>query len=73
MTAALGRSPDRLSIQERFALAGKFVALEVYTPETIPLRRIEAMGDSAAECMRALSARGLNPALFEFVRLTPPY
>ncbi len=73
MTAAIGCSPERLSIEERFALVGKFVALEVYTPETIPLRRIEAIGDSAAECMRGLKARGLDPVRYEFVQITPPY
>jgi hypothetical protein len=74
MTAtAVGRSPERLSLEERFALAGKFVALEVYTPETIPLRRIEAIGDSTGECVRGLRARGLDPGRFEFLRITRPY
>jgi hypothetical protein len=74
MTAtALGRSPERLTLEERFALAGKFVALEVYTPQAIPLRRIEAIGDSTGECVRGLVSRGLDPARFEFTRLTRPY
>jgi len=30
--AALGRSPDRLTLEERTALAGKYVALQIYTP-----------------------------------------
>jgi hypothetical protein len=49
------------------------IALEIYTPETTPLRRIEAIGDSAADCISQLRARGLDPANFEFTRLTPPY
>lgn len=73
MSAALNRSPERLSLEERFALAGKFVALEVYTPDAIPLRRIEAIGDSAAECIQGLKARGLDAARFEFVQITRPY
>ena len=74
MTAnAVGRSPERLSLEERFALAGKYVALEIYTPEAIPLRRIEAIGDSTGECLRGLKNRGLDPARFEFVRITRPY
>jgi len=74
MTAnAVGRSPERLSLEERFALAGKYVALEIYTPEAIPLRRIEAIGDSTGECLRGLRTRGLDPARFEFVRITRPY
>ncbi len=63
---ALGRSPDRLTLEERQTLAGKFVALEIYTPEALPLRRIEAIGDSLADCVRMLKARGLDPTQFEF-------
>jgi hypothetical protein len=70
---AIGRSPDRLSLEERLALTGKYIALEIYTPEDLPLRRIEAIGDSVQECMRQLAARGLDPIRFEFSRLGPPY
>ncbi len=70
---AIGRSPDRLSLDERFALTGKYIALEIYTPEDLPLRRIEAIGDNVAECARQLTARGLDPLRFEFSRLPPPY
>jgi hypothetical protein len=70
---AVGRSPDRLTLAERFALAGKFAALEIYTPAATPLRRIEAIGASLEDCVRQLAARGLDPAHFEYVRLTPPY
>jgi hypothetical protein len=70
---ALGRNPDRLTLAERQALVGKYIALEIYSPETIPLRRIEAIGDSLAECVRTLQSRGLDPQFFEFSRLAPPY
>ena len=40
---AIGRSPDRLSLDEHRALTGKYIALEIYTPEDLPLRRIEAI------------------------------
>jgi hypothetical protein len=70
---ALGRNPDRLTLEERFALAGKFIALEVYSPETLPLRRIEAIGDSMEECVRMLQGRGLDPRQFEFTILAWPY
>jgi len=70
---AIGRSPDRLSLEERRALVGKYIALEVYTPEDLPLRRIEAIGGSVQECVRQLAARGLDPMRFEFTRLAPPY
>ena len=70
---AIGRSPDRLSLDEHIQLAGKYVALEIYTPEATPLRRIEAIGDSLDECVRMLQKRGLDPALFEYSRLPNPY
>ncbi len=70
---AIGRSPDRLSLDERVRLAGKYVALEFYTPETLPMRRIEAIGDSLEECVRMLKSRGLDPANFEYSRLPAPY
>jgi hypothetical protein len=70
---ALGRNPDRLTLTERLALAGKYVALEIYSPDTTPLRRIEAIGDSLAECLRTLQSRGLDPRQFEFSRLARPY
>jgi hypothetical protein len=70
---ALGRNPDRLTLGERQALTGKYIALEIYSPDTIPLRRIEAIGDSLAECLRNLKSRGLDARQFEFSRLAPPY
>jgi len=69
----LGRNPDRLTPAERLALAGKYIALEIYSPEAIPLRRIEAIGDSLAECLGTLKSRGLDPRLFEFSRLARSY
>ena len=71
--AAIGRSPDSLTLEERLHLIGKYVALEIYSPETTPLRRIEAIGDSVEECLRMLKERGLDPIHFEFTRLGPPY
>ena len=70
---AVGRNPDRLTLDERRALIGKYVALEIYTPETLPFRRIEAIGNSTGECIRMLKERGLNPGQFEYTRLHPPY
>jgi hypothetical protein len=70
---AIGRPPDRLTLEERLQLAGKHVALEIYTPETVPLVRIEAIGDSVADCVRMLKSRGLDPGQFEFRLLPPPY
>ena len=70
---ALGRSPDELSLEDKIALTGKYIAMEIYTPQALPMRRIEAIGDSLAECIRMLKSRGLDPVLFEFTRLPAPY
>ena len=70
---AIGRAPERLTLEERLALTGKFIALEIYTPQDLPLRRIEAIADTPQECLRQLAARGLDATLFELTRLTPPY
>jgi hypothetical protein len=70
---AIGRSPDRLNLEERLALIGKYIALEIYTPDDLPLRRIEAIGNSMEDCVRQLADRGLDPMRFEFSRLSPPY
>ena len=58
---AIGRAPDQLSIEERTELTGKYIALEIYTPDALPLRRIEAIGDSVEECVRMLKAPWLGP------------
>ena len=67
---AIGRSPDRLTLPERIALVGKYIA--VYTPANLAYRRIEAIGDSLDECVRMLTSRGLTLRI-EFHRLAPPY
>ena len=69
----IGRSVDRLTLAEREALIGKFTAQEIYSPQTLPLRRMEALGDSIQDCVKQLRARGLDPLQFEFTRLGPPY
>lgn len=69
----LGRAPEELSLEERLRLAGKCIALEIYTPEATPFRRIEAIGDSLEDCLRMLRSRGLDPEQFEFSRLPAPY
>lgn len=70
---AIGRAPERLTLEERLALTGKFIALEIYTPEGLPLRRIEAIGDSVDQCVQQLIQRKHDPVRFEFLRLGPPY
>jgi len=63
----IGRAPERLTLEERSRLAGYWLAFEVYTPQTQPLRRIEAVGRDVASCVEALEKRGLDPRDFEFV------
>ncbi len=65
----IGRAPERLSIDERGALAGKWVALEIYTPATLPLKRIAAIGASVVDCVAELQQQGLDPRIFEFVMI----
>ena len=69
----IGRSPERLTPVERARLAGSWVALEIYTPQTVPERRIEAVAASAADCAKQLAARGLDPRNFEFIMLFPSW
>ena len=61
----IGRSPDSLSRKDKVRLSGLWIATELYSPETTPLRVIEAVGASPAECVRMLRERGLDPRKFE--------
>jgi hypothetical protein len=83
-SVALGKAPDDLTLTERAALAGQYVALEIYTPTVmgdaggkpeiaVRLRRIEAIGDTAEDCVRQLESAGADPAAYEFTRLKPPF
>jgi len=69
----VGSYPERLSLEQLRGLAGYMVALELYTPETVPVRRIEAIGETVEECMAGLAARGLDPRHFEYSMLKAPY
>jgi hypothetical protein len=69
----LGRAPERLTLPQRMALTGKWIALEVYSPQTLPLKVIEAVGRNPSECIRQLEERGLDPRAFEFSKLPAPF
>lgn len=80
-SAVIGRAPEDLSIAEKLELAGKWIALELYTPTALKeeqgapvidlkLRRIRAIGDSAQDCIRQLRQAGLDPKDFQFTQLT---
>lgn len=83
-SAAVGKAPDDLTLTERRELAGKYIALELYTPTVmgdaggqpeiaVRLRRIEAIGDTAEDCIRQVKAAGGDPASYEYTRLKAPY
>ncbi len=69
----IGQSVERLPLDVREALAGKYIAREIYTPKTLPLQRIEAIADTLPQCVDILRQRGLDPMNYEFVRLNPAY
>jgi hypothetical protein len=69
----IGQPLESLRLADRWKLTGKWIALEIYTPETTPIRTIQALGDSPKECSDQLSERGLNPAAYEFLPLSQPY
>ncbi len=73
LPTVIGLYPDRLSIADRKALAGKWYATEVYNTKDIPVRRIEAIGASPADCAAQLRSRGLDPMKFEFQIVTPAF
>ena len=69
----LGRVPDQLTIAERRQYSGKWIAIELYNIKTLPLRRIEVVGDSVADCATQLKSKDLAPASYEFVQIHPAY
>lgn len=69
----VGRSVDRLTLDEREALVGYYMARQVYSPKNLALQRIEAVGDSVAACVESLKQAGKDPLEYEFTRFNPPY
>ncbi len=73
MDNVIGRPPESLTLKESLALAGKFIALEIYSPATTPLRVIAAIGEEPEHCVADLAARGADPRRYEITRLKPPF
>jgi hypothetical protein len=69
----IGREPERLTLNEQRLIEGRWIALEMYDRDTQPLRRIAAIGNSAVDCIRQLSARGLDPQKFEYHLAKRPF
>ena len=47
---AIGHSPDALTLEERLALTGKIIALEIYNPDTLPF--LHTFGESTIAGLR---------------------
>lgn len=62
----IGAEPERLTIRQIKALSGKWIAMEMYDRDTQPARRIAAVGNDPADCIRQIVAKGLQPAKFEY-------
>ncbi len=73
LSTFIGRPIESLTLAERWLLVGHWVALQIYTPELLPLRLIEAIGLSVSECLDQLQQRELNPAQYLIEPLYPPY
>ncbi len=71
--SVVGRCPEQLTIAEQAEFCGLTIALELYSPETTPLRRIAGIGETVEDCIADLAGRGLDPTHHEFVVLKPPY
>lgn len=64
---------DGLRLADRWAVSGQWIATELYSPERLPLRIIQAIGPDARACIEQLKNRGLDPGLFEYQPLEQPY
>ena len=73
LSTFIGRPLESLTLAERWLLVGHWVALQIYTPELLPLRLIEAIGPSVSECLDQLKRRGLDQAQYQIEPLYPPY
>ncbi len=69
----VGQSLDGLKLSDKWAVTGCWIATELYSPERLPLRIIEAIGLNARECIEQLRARGLDPTRFEYEPVAQPY
>lgn len=73
MNPFLGKSLDGLSLDDKWKLAGCWMATELYSPQRLPLRIMQAIGPDAFACVRQLRAAGLNPELYEYSPIPQPY
>ena len=69
----IGKSLDGLPLSDRWEISETWIATELYSPQRLPLRTIEAIGADARDCIRQLRERGRDPALFEYSPVPQPY
>ena len=69
----VGKSLDGLPLSDRWNISGTWIATELYSPQRLPLRTIEAIGANARDCIRQLRERKRDPALFEYSPVSQPY
>ena len=69
----IGRALDGLALEDRWKLSGYWIATELYSPQRLPLRIMEAIGASARDCIAQLRTRGLDPTRFEYAPAPQPY
>lgn len=68
-----GKSLDGLNLKDRWKLAGAWMATELYSPQRLPLRVMQAIGSDAADCIRQLREQQLDPELYEYQPIPQPY
>ena len=69
----IGRALDGLPLADRWKLSGFWIATELYSPQRLPLRVMEAIGANARDCIDQLQGRGLDPTRFEYAPVPQPY
>ena len=69
----VGKSLDGLNLSDRWTIAGSWIATEHYSPKTLPLRLIQAIGTSAIDCITQLKRKGLDPEQYEYTPVPQPY
>jgi hypothetical protein len=69
----LGKSVDGLLLTDRLNLTGFWIATELYSPERLPLRIIQAIGSDPRDCAGQLRAKGLDPAAYHYEALCEPF
>jgi hypothetical protein len=65
----LGLSPEELSPAQRIEADGLWAAFRIYDPVSLPLRKIEAVGKTAAEALAGVEdARHYEAVKLHFLR-----